>query len=209
MAIIELAVLIGGSVQMSAKSMTKNETYLDQAQVLSRQFKDQSEPERLREASMALSNIVLAQEHDPGTRIQLRAKTLLLWLHLLEVLDDSLDPNFDPSAVPEKLVQPPESPDGEILRPGASPDRIADPIARAEYEKAIEANRAKQRKYRIQLQLHRLDGQLGSQAESFVLSAYSSTPSDQKELSAAINEVIKHPARKARLLKLLRPTNTP
>ena len=185
--------------------MTENERYLKEAQTLAHEFEEQLEPERLRDAGMTLANVVLADEHDLKTRTQLRAKSLRLWLHLLDLLDRSLDPNFDPSDVPEKLVQPPPSPDGEVLRPGADPARIADPQARGEYEKAIAANRAKNKNYRIQLQLQRLNQQLTPQAETFIRNSYSSAIGDQKELSAAIDEVVKHPARKTQLAKLLKP----
>ena len=205
LASLELAVLAGCAVPMSAKTMTENERYLKEAQTLAHEFEEQLEPERLRDAGMTLANVVLADEHDLKTRTQLRAKSLRLWLHLLDLLDRSLDPNFDPSDVPEKLVQPPPSPDGEVLRPGADPARIADPQARGEYEKAIAANRAKNKNYRIQLQLHRLNEQLTAQAETFIRNSYSSAIGDQKELSAAIDEVVKHPARKTQLAKLLKP----
>ncbi|MEO8130080.1 MAG: hypothetical protein ABI822_23455 [Bryobacteraceae bacterium] len=203
-AIIELAMLAGGTAKLSAKTMTKNERYLDQARTLAQAFESQSEPERLRDASMALANVVLAQESALQTRIHLRADVLRLWLHLLNLMDHSYDPKFNPSDVPDKLVQPPPLSSGEILRPGADPARIADPKARAKYEREIAANRAKNRNYRTQLQLHRLNERLTHQAESFIRDAYSPAPGDEKELSAAISEIIKNPERKTKLKKLVK-----
>jgi hypothetical protein len=205
LASMELAVLAGCAVPMSAKTMTENERYLKEAQRFAHEFEEQLEPERLRDAGMTLANVLLAEEHDLKPRAQVRAKALRLWLHLLDLVDRFLDPNFDSSDVPEKLVQPPPSPDGEVLRPGADPARIADPQTRALYEKAIAANRAKTKSYRLQLQLQRLNEQLTPQAERFIRNSYSSAIPDQKDLSAAIDEVTKHSARKAQLAKLLKP----
>jgi hypothetical protein len=204
LAILELTVVISGPVLISEKAMTENERHLNQTSALAQEFETQSEPERLREAAEALANVALAPEHDLKTRIQVRTKCLKLWLHLLELLDRSLDPNFDPSDVPERLVQPPPLPDGEVLRPGADPSRIPDSHARAEYEKAIKANRAKAKRYRMQVQLRPLNDQLTTEAESFIRNAYSPAAPDQKELSAAISEV-KDPMRRAQLSNLLNP----
>lgn len=189
--------------------MAGNDRYLAEAQTLAKECEVQLEPERLREASVALANVGLAQEHDPRTRTQLRMESLLLWLRLLQLLDRSLDPNFNPADVPEKLVEPPPIPGGEILRPGADPSRIADPKARAQYERAIAANRAKNKNYQTQIHLRRLKEQLPSQAESFIRNSYSSAPGDQRELRTAIDQIITDPARKAQLTKLLRPSHSP
>ena len=190
---------------MSAKSMTENEKYLNEAQVLAHRFQAEREPETLREASLALINVNLAREEELKTRNNVRERSLLEWLHVLDLLDGALDPHFDPADVPEKLVQPPPSPGGEVLRPGADPSRIADPKARAEYEKAIAANREKAAHYRVQTHLRRLDEQLEAQAESFMRDAYSPVPSDQRELRTAIEQTIQNPSRKAKLLKVLKP----
>src|SRR5260370_12981561 len=95
-----------------ARPMTDNQKYLNEAQTRATEFETELEPERLRESSMALENVVLAKEHDTKTRTQFRANCLSMWLHLLQILDQFLDPNFNPKDVPENLVQPPPIPGG-------------------------------------------------------------------------------------------------
>ncbi len=186
--------------------MQDNEKYLNAAQARAKEFEAEREPERLREAYMALENVILAQEHDPKTRGQLRTDSLSLWLHLLQLLDRFLDPNFNPEDVPEKLVQPPPTSGGIVLRPGADPALIDDPKVRAEYEKAIAANRAKADHYRLQINLRRLEERIPPRAEAFIRNSYTSAPGDQEELQTAIDGIMKNPQRKARLLKLLTPS---
>ena len=185
--------------------MADNEKYLNEAQAYVKKFEAEMEPERLREASLALEHMILAQETDPKTRAQLRTQSLLLWLHLLQILDRFLDPQFDPQNVPKKLIQPPPTTGGIVYPPGADPALIDDPKARADYEKAIAANRAKAEHYRLQIGLRRLDERIPLRAEAFIRNSYTSTPGDQRELKTAIDDTIKNSQRKAGLLRLLTP----
>jgi hypothetical protein len=189
--------------------MTENQRYLNEAQNRVKEFETEREPERLRESSMALENIVLAQEHDPRIRAELRSNSLSAWLHLLGIVDRFLDPNFKVEDKPESLVQPPSIPGGVVLRPGADPALIPDPKARAQYERAIAANRANADRYGLQIDLLRLNEGLSQRAEAFIRSSYTSAKRDQEELSNSIGEIIKDQKRKARLLELLqaRPRN--
>lgn len=187
--------------------MKENQRYLDEARAHTKEFEADLEPERLREAAMALQNVILTRVHDPATRRQLRRESLSLWLYFLQLLDRFLDPKFNPDDVPGEGVQPPPTSGGVLYGPGADPALVDDPTARAEYEKAIAANRAKADRYRLQIHLRRLNGRIASQAEAFVRNSYTSDPGDQKELRAAIDEIIKDPHRKASLLKLLAATH--
>jgi hypothetical protein len=190
-----------------AKSMTNNQRYLNEAQAHIREFETELDPQRLREAYMAIENVIIVQEPDPKTRDHLRKNALSVWLHLLQLLDRFVDPNFDPDDAPEDLVQPPPTTGGIIYPPGADPGLIDDPKARAEYEKAIQANRRKSENYNLQLQLSRLSGRISERADAFLQRSYTSAPHDQKELKAAIDEIIKDPKRKAHLLSLLEPSH--
>ncbi len=185
--------------------MTENQKYLDDARGRIREFEAGLEPERLREAYMALENVSLAKEHVSKTRARLRTDSLSLWLGLLQILDHHLDPNFNPEDGPEELVQPPRTSDGVVYPPGADPALIRDPRARAEYEKAIAANRAKVENYRLQIHLRRLDERITQRAKEFIRGSYRPASDDQEELKKAIEETIKDPGRKADLLKLLTP----
>jgi hypothetical protein len=185
--------------------MTENQNYLKEARRQIVEFESHAESEKLTAAYTSLENVVLAQEDDPKKRAQLRADCLSTWLHLLQLLDRSLDPAFDPKDVPEKLVQPPPSPDGSVLRPGANPALIQDPKARAEYEIAIAANRQKAQNYRLQIGLRRLNERLPQRAESFIRISYTALPNDQMELRAAIEKASLDSKRKTQLLRLLIP----
>lgn len=183
--------------------MTDNQKYLNEAQARVKEFEAELEPERLREAYMALEDVILVQETDPKSRARLRTNALSLWLHLLQLLDRFLDPKFNPEDVPEMLVQPPPTTGDVVYPPGADPALIDDPKARAEYEKAIAANRAKADHYRLQINLRRLDERITPRAEAFIRNFYTPAAIDQKELQTAIDEIIRDPRRKAGLLKLL------
>jgi hypothetical protein len=183
--------------------MTTNQTRLDETDARIQQFDAELEPERLREAYMALENVDLSQEHDAASRARVRASALSAWLRLLHVLDRYLDPAFDPDEAVERNVQPPPLPDGTLLQPNADPARIPDPAARAAYEKALADNRAKAERHRLQVYLHRLDERIPPRAEGFLRGAYTADPRDQAELRAAIDQLVTDPKRKAWLLKIV------
>ncbi len=186
---------------------TENEKYLKEAQTRVKEFEKESEPERLREAYMALENVVLEQEYDARIRNRLRGECLTLWLEMVAILDRRLDPEFNPEDLPENLVQPPTT-KGVVYPPGADPALIADPKARAEYEKAVAANNAKINNYRLQTHLKRLNDQIPQRAAEFIENSYTESADDQKELKAAIDRIIENPARHADFSKLLKSSKS-
>jgi hypothetical protein len=202
---VGLAILIVNPILTRAESMTDNQKYLSEAEAHEQEFEVELEPERLREAYMALEGVNLREGYDPTIHRQLRAKCLSVWLNLVQLLDRYLDPNFDPRDVPEKIVEPPPVQGGVVLRPGADPALIADPKARAEYKKAIATNREKAIRFRLQINLHRLNERIPPRVEAFIRNSFSPTPDDQAELRTAIDKLIKNPRRKVELLKLLAP----
>jgi hypothetical protein len=206
LAMTGIAMLATAHVSKGANSMTENQNNLNRAHSAIKEFRAEMEPERLREAYMALENVVPSQEHDAGTREAVRKDCLYLWLRILDVIDHLLDPKFDPNDVPELTVQPPPNSDGTAYPAGADPSLIKDPQARARYEKAIEANRVKARNRRLQFGLRRLNQSVPERAESFIRNWYTTSANDQRELRLAIDEVIKNRVRRAGLLKLLTPT---
>jgi hypothetical protein len=199
------AILIVTFILTVAKPMMENQEYLKEAQERAQGFEDTLEPELLSQAYLALENVILGEEDDPKIRGQLRVEALDLWLHLLQFLDHYLDPKFNPDDVPELLVQPPPTSGEVVLRPGADPALIDDPKARAQYEQAIAANKAKTARYGLQTKLRRLDVRITPRAEAFIRNSYTSAPSDQAELKTAIDKWITNPQRKANLVKLLTP----
>lgn len=183
--------------------MTGNQKQLKEVAARAKAFETEREPERLREAFLALDDVVLAQEADPEERALLRAAVLGWWLQLLQTLDEHLDPAFDPKDKPQVLVEPPPTSSGAVLRPGADPALIDDPAARAAYEKAIAENRKKAERYRMNVHLGRLNQQVTPRSEVFIRSAYTKSVADQAEVRAAVEKTIENPARKAALLAVL------
>ena len=185
--------------------MTGNQEHLKEVEARAKAFETEREPERLREAFLSLEQVVLSQEADPAARALLRAAVLGWWLKLLRTLDEHLDPAFVPKDVPEKVVEPPPTSSGAVLRPGADPALIDDPVARAAYEKAIADNRAKAERYRMNIHLGRLNQQVTPRSEAFLRSEYTKSAADQAEARAAIEKTIEDPARKAALLAIVAP----
>lgn len=179
--------------------MTENQKYLREAQAHAKEFENQLDPELLKQAYLALENVLLPEENDPKISGQLRTDSLHLWLYLIQLIDHYLDPNFNPNDVPEQLVQPPPTSEGVVYRPGVDPALIDDPKMRIQYEKAIAANEAKTNHYVLQIKLRRLDERITPRAEKFIQNFYTSDPCDQEELKTAIDKIIKKPERKRKL----------
>jgi hypothetical protein len=183
--------------------MTDNERYLQEARRLAKEFQSKRDAEYLREAYIALEGVILEEEFYPENRARLRTNCLALWLGFLQILDRFLDPEFNPEDIPENLVQPPPTSGGVVYPPGADPAVIDDPKARAEYEEAIAANRAKTEHYQLQIDLHRLNERIPPRVEAFIHDSYTSAPDDRAELRTAIDTIIKDRQRKENLLRLL------
>ncbi len=56
--------------------MTANQTHLDETEARIKEFEAELEPERLREAYMALENVSPDEEHDPAVYDDVRASAL-------------------------------------------------------------------------------------------------------------------------------------
>jgi hypothetical protein len=189
------------------QTMTENNKYLQQAAAAIKAFETEKEPERLREAYVALENVNIMGEHIIKVRNQVRKTCLYLWLDLLQILDHYRDPKFEPKDVPSKLVDPPKGPGGEVLRPGTNPASISDPKERAAYEKAIADNRKKIENYRLQVQFGRLNDRIVTAAELFIRTYCVSSEKDRGELRVAIDAAIKTEKQKSDLLKRLLPSS--
>lgn len=199
-------VLIGlfgvSAMSEQANAMPDNQASLRKAHTRIQEFEAKPEAERLREASLALSDVNLLQEQDVRIRSQVREDCLWGWLRLVDLVDRSIDPKFDPKDLPETTVQPPPTSKGVVYPPGADPALIDDPGARAEYEKARNAGRIKAERYRLQTELRRVSERIADLTSAFIRKNYSADNHDQQELKSAIEEIIKLPERKAELLKL-------
>ncbi|MGO9094223.1 MAG: hypothetical protein ACLQGV_03285 [Bryobacteraceae bacterium] len=168
------------------------------------EFEQNKDPESLRAASRLLGQVGLAKEPDPLKRLQLRRQTLELWLKLLAAIDQHLDPSFNPQDLPSVGVSPPES-GGESLPSGADPSLIANPQARQQYVRAIQQNKEKAQRYRLQTSLRRLDQRLTPIAERFVRLSYTTVPGDQREAGETVRKLIKNPQRSDALTRAAAP----
>jgi hypothetical protein len=202
-AVILLVATIAAPEAMRARQMTDNQNAFEAAGSLMVAFEKEQEPERLREAYMALENVMIAAEPDPAARAALRRRCLAAWLHLLALLDRFRDPKFRAEDVPEKLVSPPAGPGDVILRPGVDPAKIADAEQRRAYEAAIAANRAKAAHYREQIGLGYLEKEIPVRAEAFIRKFYTLASGDKEELRQTIEETTANRARKEQLLELV------
>jgi hypothetical protein len=97
-------------------------------------------------------------------------------LRFLDALDRFIDPTWDPARPPVKGVPPPADYGGVVFPSGeVDPLAIADPAVRAEYERALKANKNDRKAWDIQFQLRQIDeramhhlarfvGEMGSQS---------------------------------------------
>jgi hypothetical protein len=198
-----LAATTNGTIPVRYDPMTDNEKHLEKAVELIAAFEKEREPERLREASMALENVNLRREHLAQIRHKLRSDCLELWLTILQKIDKYLDNSFDPEDVPQMSVMPPRIKGDIQLPPGADPALIDDPKAREEYEKAIKDNRAKQENYPLQIQLRELDELMPRKVGSFIRGAF--TSSEQDAVKGAIDRIIEGRFQRERLYQLIEP----
>jgi hypothetical protein len=195
-----LAIVMTTSNLGATSPMDNNRKHLEDAQAYASRFEKTLDAEQLQQAYLTLENVILAQE-PPDTRKTLRADCLRMWLQLLALLDQRLDPQFDPEQRPDLQVQPPDTANGTSYAPGADPALIEDPVARAAYQRAIRENDAKIAAYSLQVRLHRLNERITLRAEGFIRSSYTFTPSDREEAKASILQTIKNPQRREGLLR--------
>jgi hypothetical protein len=205
-ALLGLAVAVACTGQTTAK-----QTYLDKAidgkqmsEITARaaaqlaEFEQKKEPLCLQEAADLLEGIDLAREADAMKRLVLRRETLETWLALVALIDENLDPDFDPQDLPSVGVDPPRS--GNVAYPpGADPKLIADPQARRQYEAALEKNKEHAEQYRIQTWLRRFDQSFSPKVERFIRTSYTAVPGDRREVLETVNELIKNPRRASAL----------
>lgn len=168
------------------------------------EFQKQRDADLLEAAADRLQAIVVSDEIDPDRRRKLRSETLELWLELFALIDDALDPKFDPDDLPSITASPPPA-GGVTYPPGVDPAVVTDPAARSEYERRIAENENKTKYYNLQTKLRRLDQRLRPRLNSFIRQAYSADAADRQELEAAIQKLIQNQQRAEDLRKRVLP----
>lgn len=200
-----LCSLTAFSVATSASrttNMTDNQKHINDARAKIDQFRSDLEVELLRDAYSSLEHVNLAVEHDAKIRDQMRSDCLNLWLTIINLIDKHIDLGFDRKNAPDMHVDPPRSADGGQLPPGADPAKITDPAARADYEKAIEANREKSKNYRMQIHLERLNQRIPSLLEAFIQRSYVSAV-DRDEAKDTVEKLTESQNRKESLVRFI------
>lgn len=128
---------------------------------------------------------------------------LVAWHRIEKAVDASWDPEDDP---PVLNVLPP---DGANAEAGVAPEAIADPKLRAEYERAIQVNRLKIERARLQHQARDLEKYWVPGVERFLIEAYMEAPDRLEELEALLNSYVDDKAKRARILNAVKNKKMP
>jgi hypothetical protein len=118
-----------------------------------------------------------------GGWAQDRSERVKYWLHAWQRLESAINRNFDFNNRPVLNVLPPPG----YGPAGIAPESIKDPKARADYERAIAANKEKIADYNKQWQLRQLDNYFTPPAKRFLVEAYSKPPYNLEELRVNLN----------------------
>jgi hypothetical protein len=152
-------------------------------------------PELLQDA---LDMIEAVHQNMPISEGDPRKQVLSHWIRFLAALDQRIDPKWDPEDVPETGITPPPS-HGVAYPSGVDPAVISDPAVRAQYERDLDASKAKAERYSVQLALHRLDERAVDLMGRFLAEQYIGSPTDWQEFEELLVAVPMVEARKARL----------
>jgi len=163
-------------------------------------FDNDQDPTRIEEAFKIVEDA--NRDVMPGDRAA-RKEGLLRWLRFLAALDREIDPNFGPldTAVPGAPPPPvhgPVQPSGEV-----DPATIPDPVARAEYVRALQASREKHRRFFVQTQLRRIDERAMLFVKVFLASNYTSSEADRQEMEGLFSAAPVNDSQKERLRSVM------
>ena len=116
-----------------------------------------------------------------------RLKGTERFFHAWQRMEKATDPNWNPNEnVPLMHVPVP----GAVRYPGIPPERIKDPILRAEYEQAIRKIREKRKIHSEQHELRNIKTRYFRIVEKYLVSTYSIPPYDNEELEEYLNKYI-------------------
>jgi hypothetical protein len=131
-----------------------------------------------------------------------RRQSLARWLRFLAQLDRFLDPAWKQEDRPVHGVAPP-TPHGPVFPSGdVDPSTIPHPAVRAAYERALRQSREREREYRVQFELRRLDDRAMHLVALLLRGTYPD-PMDEQELDDLLAASPAEGSRKARVRALL------
>lgn len=136
----------------------------------------------LQQAGEKLEGVDLLGVAAVGERQEARLQTLVTWMVILSRVDAAKDPSFDADDAPLMRVAPPKKAGEPAYLPGVDPKRVRDPGQRAQYLQAIEENRKKAERSRLQWSVQALDTEVSEGARRFLKRYYTKAPVDQQEL---------------------------
>jgi len=131
-----------------------------------------------------------------------RCLKLQSWLLSLDVLEKSIDKDFNADDVPEENIAPPLV-EGAVLDSGIRPDAIKDPKVREQYKLAIKANDVKAERYRFQNKLRKLDRDWSSNVSTFIKNHYSSQSQDINEVNTLIDKFLSSTLKREQMKSVL------
>ena len=140
---------------------------------------------------------------DVSWRSRRRLK-LHLWITSLDVVERSVDKNFNEDDVPEENMAPPQL-EGSAYDSGIRPDAIKEPELRAQYEEMLKQNANKAEYYRFQRNIRRCEKEWSRKINSYIKHYYSDTDEDQKEIKDIIDACIPDKVRNSQLKQKLLP----
>lgn len=115
----------------------------------------------LQEAIFALTSAIDIRAIRRSDLLAKRRQIVGAWGRIFKAIEASTDPAFDLSNrnnIPDDCVTPPMQADGRQLPSCAAPADVTDPVARAKYIAAINANDLKKQRAAYQARLRYLDG---------------------------------------------------
>jgi hypothetical protein len=136
----------------------------------------------------------------------LRREQAALWLDAWKRLEASIDKNWDPEDVPELNVMPPAE---AGLPGGVAPEQVSDPQLRARYVAAIEANRQKAARYKVQTTARKLQKRWVPEAERFLIRSYMNTPDRVDELRTLLTKHLTDADARSRILDAVKNKKMP
>ncbi len=125
------------------------------------------------------------------------------WLGVLAALERNIDAQWDEQQLPTSGAPLPPT-HGVVYPSGETdPETIADALARASYEQALQASRDYARHYGIQFQLRRIDDDAMLAVARLLAERYSAAPADRQEFADLLAASALSEPRQARLRAFL------
>lgn len=163
-------------------------------------FEKEQDPARVLEA---LEAVEAAQRDLPDADVAARQRAVSHWLLFFAALDRHIDPQWHQPKVPVKGTAPPPThgvvfPSGEV-----DPATIPDPVARAEYERALKTSRDYGAWYGVQFQLRRIEENATRLAELLLAERYTNSEADRLEFERLLAASTVNEQRRERLRALM------